>query len=118
MNVTVTPAAEKFMSRMVRLSGGGGFRLEVSPGGCSGLSSTFDIHQAPMDGDQVLKLGSVSIFLPAASAALLEGYTVDFVDAMMDSGLKFTNPAAASSCCGTAAPSTISIDSIRRSSAG
>ena len=38
-SLTVTPAAEKFMRRIVRFSGlpaGGGFRLVVSAGGCSG----------------------------------------------------------------------------------
>ena len=40
MDITITPAAQKFMRRMVRFGGDGatGFRLLVSPGGCSGLA--------------------------------------------------------------------------------
>lgn len=40
MELTLTPAAEKFVRRMVRFGGAGedaGFRLTVSAGGCSGL---------------------------------------------------------------------------------
>ena len=47
-NVTVTPAAEKFIRRMVRFSEHpeGGFRLTVSAGGCSGYNSEFTVVPA------------------------------------------------------------------------
>ncbi|MGZ9409354.1 MAG: iron-sulfur cluster assembly accessory protein, partial [Methylocystis sp.] len=37
MKFTLTPAAQKFIRRMIQFSAnpGGGFRLMVSPGGCS-----------------------------------------------------------------------------------
>ena len=47
---SVTPAALKFIQRMVRFGGAGpraGFRLEVSPGGCSGMSSAFSVEPDP-----------------------------------------------------------------------
>lgn len=113
MNVNITPSAEKFMTRMVRMAGGGGFRLEVSPGGCSGLAHAFDVVTEPQPGDGLLELAGVRVFLPPASAALLEGYTVDFVDTPADSGLKFSNPAASAACCGSAGQ-TVSVASIRR----
>jgi predicted Fe-Mo cluster-binding NifX family protein len=62
-NVTVNPAAEKFMRRMVRFSGAGrraGFRLTVSAGGCSGYSSEFTVEAAPLAGDEVLSVGASS----------------------------------------------------------
>ncbi len=43
-NLTGTPAAEKFMRRIVRFSGlpsGAGFRLLVNSGGCSGYDAGF-----------------------------------------------------------------------------
>ena len=48
MDITITPAAQKFMRRMVRFGGDGatGFRLLVSPGGCSGLASEFTVEPA------------------------------------------------------------------------
>ena len=76
MNIILTPKAEKFISRMIRFNGGGsdaGFRLSVSPGGCSGLSSSFTIEAAPLAGDAVLESNGVKLFLPAESRILLEG---------------------------------------------
>jgi iron-sulfur cluster assembly protein len=47
--ITITPAAEKFIRRMVRFSEtpAGGFKLSVAPGGCSGYSSEFSVEAAP-----------------------------------------------------------------------
>jgi Fe-S cluster assembly iron-binding protein IscA len=58
MELTLTPKAEKFIGRMIRFNGGTpehGFRLTVSPGGCSGLSSEFTVEAAPMAGDQIFE---------------------------------------------------------------
>ena len=123
MNVTVTPAAEKFMRRMVRFGSCGaeaGFRLKVSPGGCSGLASEFTVEAAPLAGDAVLEVNGVRVFLPAESRILLTGVTIDFTDTMMEAGLTFTNPSAPVTSCGSvasAAPpgfATIDVATIRR----
>jgi len=96
-NVTVTPAAAKFIRRMVRFSEhpAGGFRLSVSPGGCSGYSSEFTVMAAPQAGDAELMVGDVRVFLPAESRLVLDGVTVDFAESPTQSGLTFFNP----SCC-------------------
>jgi iron-sulfur cluster assembly accessory protein len=121
--VTVTPAAEKFMRRMVRFSEhpGGGFRLSVAPGGCSGYTSEFSVEAVPRGGDAELVLTGVRVFLPAESRLLLDGVTVDFTDTPVQSGLTFTNPNAAASSCsssghdaGPPAEATVSLASIKR----
>jgi len=105
MNITITPAADKFMRRMVRFGGpaGSGFRLTVAPGGCSGLAAEFNVEEKPREGDATLEHNGMKIFLPAESRVLLEGYTIDFTDTMMETGLVFRHPNA-SSCCSTSAP--------------
>ena len=120
--VTVTPAAEKFMRRMVRFSTTptGGFRLTVTPGGCSGYSSEFSVEAAPRGGDAELAFNGLRVFLPAESRLLLEGVTVDFADTPTQSGLTFFNPNAEACGCSTAgdakppAQATVSLSSIRR----
>lgn len=120
--VTVTPAAQKFIRRMVRFSDHptGGFRLSVSPGGCSGYSSTFTVEPAPLGGDAELSVEGVRVFLPAESRLLLDGVTIDFTETAVQSGLAFINPNAKASSCSTAAPSdrpaqvAVSLSSIRR----
>ena len=127
MDLTITPKAESFMRRMVRFGNAGesaGFRLVVSPGGCSGLSSEFTVEAKPQFGDYVVEQEGIKVFLPQSSRELLEGYTIDFADTMMETGLKFYNPNARGVCgCGTSAPgdsdptvATVNIASIARRS--
>ncbi|MFZ2629096.1 MAG: iron-sulfur cluster assembly accessory protein [Rugosibacter sp.] len=107
MNITITNAAEKFMRRMVRFGGAGedaGFRLTVSPGGCSGYSSEFSVEAVPLPGDAAVVINGVKLFLPAESRLMLEGITIDFADTPTQSGLTFVNPNAAG--CGTCGSST------------
>ena len=121
-HVIVTPAAEKFMRRMVRFSANpeGGFRLTVAPGGCSGYSSEFTVEPAPQGGDSELAVNGVRVFLPAESRLLLDGVTVDFADTPLQSGLTFVNPNADACGCSTAgdakppAQATVSLASIKR----
>ncbi|HEY9191512.1 MAG TPA: iron-sulfur cluster assembly accessory protein [Methyloversatilis sp.] len=101
-NVILTPAAAKFMTRMVRFSGepdGAGFRLQVSAGGCSGFNSEFTVEAAPQAGDAVVDVDGVRMFLPAESRLLLEGVTIDFADTPTKSGLTFINPNQAACAC-------------------
>jgi len=125
MNITVTSAAERFMRRMVRFGGAGavaGFRLSVTPGGCSGYSSEFNVEPEPRSGDAVLDVNGLKVFLPAESRLLLEGFTVDFVETAAEAGLRFFDPnAAGDSCCSTSntakpAVATVSVASIGRRS--
>ena len=106
MDLILTEAAEKFIRRMLRFSGGaGGFRMVVSSGGCSGLSATFDVEAAPHAGDVVVERGDYRLFLPQASADLLNGITVDFRDSMASTGFVFIDPNPSScKCSGDGAP--------------
>lgn len=124
MNINITDKAAKYMNRMIRFSGGdadAGFRLLVSPGGCSGFNSSFSVESAPQEGDVVLERHGVRIFLPAGSRFLLEGVTVDYADTAMATGLSFINPNAQSCACNSSAvaassqgATVISISSIQR----
>ena len=121
-NVIVKPAAEKFMRRMVRFSANpsGGFRLSVSPGGCSGYSSEFSVEQAPRGGDSELAVNGLRVFLPAESRLLLDGVTVDFAETPTSAGLTFFNPNAEACGCSSSgdakppAEATVSLASIKR----
>lgn len=122
-NVTVAPAAEKFIRRMVRFSEHptGGFRLTVTPGGCSGYSSEFTVEAAPRSGDAELAIGGVRVFLPAESRLVLDGLTMDFEDTPTRSGLTFFNPHAAPCACSSSgdaaakpAMATFSLSSLKR----
>jgi iron-sulfur cluster assembly protein len=123
MNITITEKAGNFMRRMIRFNGGtaeSGFRLLVSPGGCSGLSSSFTVEASPQAGDAVLESNGIKVFLPAEIRILLEGVTVDFADTPLSTGLIFINPHAQVCGCsssGDSAPpgvASVSVSSIQR----
>ncbi|MGV8891574.1 MAG: HesB/IscA family protein [Burkholderiaceae bacterium] len=126
MNITITPSAEKFMRRMVRMNGdvpGSGFRLMVSAGGCSGLASEFTVEAAPLAGDVGIDCNGLNVFLSAESRLLLEGFTINFSDTIQESGLTFVNPKASAGSCsshgshGSSMPpaiATVAISSIQR----
>jgi iron-sulfur cluster assembly accessory protein len=100
MNLTLTPAAEKFIRRMLRFSAGaGGFRLAVTSGGCSGLAAEFDVEPAPRAGDTTFNLGDIKLFLPAESRLLLQDVTIDFSETPTSSGFVFHDPKAAPCGC-------------------
>lgn len=127
MNITITPAAEKFIRRMIRFGGGEthGFRLQVSPGGCSGLNAEFSVENAPFEGDKIVEWNGLKLFLPAESRILLEGATMDFADTPTQTGLVFHQPNGSACGCsssnsgagsgiGAAAIATVDIGSITR----
>jgi iron-sulfur cluster assembly accessory protein len=122
-NISVTAAAEKFIRRMVRFSVNptGGFRLTVSPGGCSGYTSEFTVEAAPQANDSELNINGMKLYLPAESRLMLDGVTIDFAETPTSAGLTFINPNAAACGCSSAeaappAQATVSVSSITRRS--
>jgi iron-sulfur cluster assembly accessory protein len=104
MCVTITPKAAAFMRRMVKFSGGptgSGFRLVVSPGGCSGYASLFTIESKPQDGDREFDAEGTPLFMPEPSCELLRGHVIDFAETATQTGLIFAGPAQPAGCgCG------------------
>jgi len=114
--VVVTPAAEAFMRRLVRFGGMGaraGFRLTVSPGGCSGLSSQFTVEARPKAGDEVVSVNGLDLYLSSESRKLLAGVTIDFKDTRMESGFSFIDPNAEGCACSTGAPTGVQLGSFK-----
>jgi len=115
-SVVVTPAAERFMRRIVRFGGHGeraGFRLTVSPGGCSGLSSQFTVEPKPQSTDVVLSVNGLDLYLPIESRKLLAGVTIDFLDTRTESGFAFIDPNAEGCACSTGAPAGVQLGSFK-----
>ncbi|MDO9009653.1 MAG: iron-sulfur cluster biosynthesis family protein [Thiobacillus sp.] len=117
MELKLTAAAEKFISRMVRFGGAGdnaGFRLSVSAGGCSGLASEFSVEAAALPGDAVVEVNTVKFFLPAESRLLLEGATIDFSESPTGGGLSFitATPSTCGSCGSSSSSASIDISGL------
>ena len=80
---------------------GGGLRLGVRGGGCSGYSYVVDWEAAPGERDQVFERDGARVFVDPKSARFLAGTTLDYQRTLMQSGFVFKNPNVKSACgCG------------------
>ena len=78
-----------------------GIRVSVKDGGCSGYEYAMDVTSSPQPDDVIIQQGKILIYVDAKSAPLLQGMVIDFIDGVMESGFKFTNPNATDTCgCG------------------
>ena len=81
---------------------GGGLRLGVLGGGCSGLSYQFKYDAKPRATDNVFEFDDIKVFVDPKSMLYLEGMTLDWKDSLIQSGFAFENPHAKKNCgCGT-----------------
>ena len=81
---------------------GGGLRLGVQGGGCSGLSYLFRYEPKARPNDHVFQFEDVEVFVDPKSMVYLNGMTLDYKESLMYSGFAFDNPNATKSCgCGT-----------------
>jgi len=79
-----------------------GLRVAVVSGGCSGFSYGLDFEKQARPDDVVLTMEGLKIFLDPSSAHHLAGTVIDYVSSLQESGFRFTNPNAKSTCgCGT-----------------
>ena len=73
------------------------FRIAIKGGGCSGFQYDFSFDNKPQTED----LKYENILIDKASADLLNGSEVDYVQELMGSTFKINNPQSKSSCgCG------------------
>jgi iron-sulfur cluster assembly protein len=102
--ITVTPKAVQKIREAFAREGveGGGLRLGVLGGGCSGLSYQFKYDAKQRPTDKVYEFDGIQVFVDPKSMVFLEGMTLDYKESLMYSGFAFENPHATKSCgCGT-----------------
>ena len=97
-------AAEKVKGLMKKQKQEGyGLRIKVSAGGCAGLSYGLEIEKEPdVQKDRIFDFHGVKVFLDGKSLQILNGTSIDYIETLKESGFKFNNPNAKSSCgCGS-----------------
>lgn len=102
--IEVTPKAVQKIREAFTKQGvtGGGLRLGVLGGGCSGLSYQFKYEPKPRATDKVYQFEDVEVYIDPKSILYLDGMTLDWKDSLIHSGFAFDNPHAKKSCgCGT-----------------
>jgi iron-sulfur cluster insertion protein len=77
-------------------------RIFVQGGGCSGFSYGFTFDEMVNEDDFDLDFEGVHLLVDSMSNQYLDGAEVDYVEELMGSQFKISNPNAATSCgCGS-----------------
>ncbi|MDE2231314.1 MAG: iron-sulfur cluster assembly accessory protein [Candidatus Omnitrophica bacterium] len=102
--VTLTDAAAAKVRSMMAKEGkeGCALRFGVVTGGCAGLSYEMKFQKTPYENDVLFMHNGVNIIVNQESVEFVKGVEIDYVDTLRESGFKYKNPQAKSSCgCGT-----------------
>jgi iron-sulfur cluster assembly protein len=99
--ITVSELAAAEIKRLLPEEvGKTGLRLEITGGGCSGMSYglSFDTEQ---EKDHVIAEHGVNVYIDPKTAIYVKGTTLDFQGGLEGRGFSIKNPQAKSSCgCG------------------
>ena len=80
---------------------GGGLRVAIKGGGCSGLMYVMDWTAQPGAKDKVFERDGARVFIDPRSFLLLAGSELHYEESLMSAGFKVRNPNTKSSCgCG------------------
>lgn len=103
--LNLTPKALEMVKRLREKEGlgaDGGLRVGVVGGGCSGFQYSLNFDNQRKDGDTVLELDGVKVFIDESSLPYIAGTTLDYVEGLHGAGFKFDNPRATRTCgCGS-----------------
>jgi iron-sulfur cluster assembly protein len=102
--ITLTDAAVAKIQSMMAKEGKEGYALRFGlvPGGCAGLSYELKFQKSAYDNDIVFEQKGLTVIINQEAVELVKGVQVDYVDTLRESGFKYSNPNAKSSCgCGT-----------------
>lgn len=98
--VILTDSAIKYLQEVVDVNDY--VRIGVVGGGCAGFSYILEIEEASEQDDIVVEMEGVNLCLDPKSAFMLDKTTVDYQQTLTQSGFKFINPDAKSTCgCGS-----------------
>ena len=103
--IEITESAARVINRQLARSQkpGGGLRIAVKAGGCSGFSYVFAFDTAAKENDEVFEgAEGAKVFIDPRSLKLLDGTVLDFDENnLMATSFTLKNPHAKSTCgCG------------------
>ena len=103
--IQISDSAARVITRQLEKQGlpGGGLRVAIKAGGCSGFSYVFKWDAGARENDQVFEgAGGARVFVDPRSLKLLDGTVLDFDEGnLLATSFTLKNPHARSTCgCG------------------
>ena len=99
--VTITPAAEAQIARLMAGKSAYGLRIGLKKGGCAGMEYTMDMAESADRTDEVVEQGAARVLIAPMAQMFLFGTEIDYETGLLDSGFRFRNPNVTDTCgCG------------------
>jgi iron-sulfur cluster assembly protein len=99
--VTITPAAEARIARLMADKGASGLRIGLKKGGCAGMEYTMELAETASPNDEVVEQGAARVLIAPTAQMFLFGTQIDYQTGLLDSGFRFVNPNVTDTCgCG------------------
>lgn len=101
--IEVTENATKKIRQMMEAEGKAGahLRVYVEGGGCSGMQYGLTFEETAREDDEQIDCGGFKVLVDPMSLPFLDGARVDYIETLMESGFKISNPQAKTTCgCG------------------
>lgn len=99
--VTITPAAERQIAKLMTGKDAFGLRIGLKKGGCAGMEYTMDLVKERNANEEVIEQGAARVLIAPMAQMYLFGTEIDYVTDLLESGFKFRNPNVTDACgCG------------------
>ena len=100
--IEVTENAQEYIKKILSSEKSNFFRITVLGGGCAGFQYKFDFTQKANEDDIIYEYKNAKVLIDKTSIEFIKGSKIDYVNELIGSSFKISNPQAASSCgCGT-----------------
>ena len=100
--IEITESARNHINKILISENSNFFRITVLGGGCAGFQYKFDFSQKANDDDMIFEYNNAKVLIDNTSIELIKGSKIDYVNELIGSSFKISNPQASSSCgCGT-----------------
>ncbi len=99
--VTMTPAAEAQIAKLMARGDTKGLRIGVKKGGCAGMEYTMEYVEDIAPHDEVVESNGARVMIAPMAQMFLFGTEIDYASGLLESGFKFNNPNVTEACgCG------------------
>jgi len=79
-----------------------GLRIGVKGGGCSGYTYSLGFDSKEREGDSIIEIDDVKLYIDGKSLFYISGTQLDYTDGLSGRGFVFNNPNAENTCgCGS-----------------
>ncbi len=101
-SITISQRAARKIVEILEAEHAALMRVSVEGGGCSGFQYKFDLIEQGAPDDIVVERDGARVVVDPVSLGFVRGSEIDFVEDLIGSSFKITNPNVTAACgCGT-----------------